>query len=116
MNILHLSPTTHMKTPVLVRFLPIKDKGYIEKTEEFLSLCLRAVMALRRGKSNSMIAMIRRAANCLCVVGICALHMHSAQNGNYARKELLKDIGLWSLVGCLSSYLLCTYIIFRKMK
>ena len=43
-----------MKTPVQVRFLPIKDKGYIEKTEGFLFLCLRAEMTPRRGKSNSM--------------------------------------------------------------
>jgi len=59
---------------------------------------------------------LRRVASLLGVVGVAALLMHSAQNGNYARKELLKDIGWWSLIGCLSSYLLCVYIIFRKIK
>ena len=59
---------------------------------------------------------LRRVATLLCVVGVASLLMYSAQNGNYARKELLKDIGLWSLVGCLGSYLLCVYIIFRKIK
>ena len=103
-----------MKTPVQVRFLPIKDKGYIEKTEEFLSLCLRAATVLRRGKSNSMIAMMRRAASCLGIVGICAVLMHSAQNGNYARKELVREIGWWSLIGSGGLYLIAALLYFKK--
>jgi len=58
---------------------------------------------------------LRRVASLLAVVGVASLLMYSAQNGNYARKELLKDIGLWSLVGSLSAYFLCVYIIFRKI-
>tara|TARA_Y100001951_G_C11078451_1_gene149977 strand:+ start:187 stop:375 length:189 start_codon:yes stop_codon:yes gene_type:complete len=59
---------------------------------------------------------LRRVASLLGVVGVATFLMHTAQNGNYARKELLKDISWWSLVGCLGSYLLCVYFIFRKIK
>ena len=77
---------------------------------------LAAIVALVEDEGNSMM-ILRSMASFLCVIGVTSLLMYSGHFlGTYERKELLKDIGLWSLVGCLGSYFLCVYIIFRKIK
>ena len=51
---------------------------------------------------------LRRAALLLGVIGGGALLMYSAQNGNYARQDLLKGVALWSLIGSFGLYICST--------
>ena len=48
---------------------------------------------------------LRSMASFLCVVGVTSLLMYWAQNGNYARQDLLKGIALWSLIGSVGLYI-----------
>jgi len=51
---------------------------------------------------------LRRAALLLGVIGGGALLMYLAQNGNYARQDLLKGVALWSLIGSFGLYICST--------
>jgi len=55
-----------------------------------------------------MTFMLRKAALLFGVIGMGALLMYLAQNGNYERQDLLKGIALWSLIGSFGLYICST--------